>query len=614
MRRLLWLWGLVLFLLFTGLGVGTFHLWQHQALQHHLEAHERIVTQASVIFSREIGHIEQMMRFLKTDQEQLDPRHYPNLKAWQRDVSEHFQRFSLISPHISQLRWLSVTGQEQVRSNITQGQVVPVTEAQLQDKSSRDYVREGMQTPYGQIYISPIDLNIERGEFVVPYEATLRAVTKLRSSTGKPMGLMVLNYNLNRLLQRFKQLSVAPYSLEMMNTQGQWLIANDPRDAWQHMFGDYLGSFPNRYPNAWRRLKDNEQVLQAVYLDNSGPAIIQPTSFDESQLNRPSSERYYFLARLQPSIWQQESVQRAWTVAVISVLSYGLALLLIYYLGRFWQQRRRYIQRIEQDKTRLEEMYQSLAQANANLVTLQDELVEQNRMSALGMLVAGVGHELNTPLGGIRMSLSTMAHIIKQLAKDNPTQAGLLKDTLEIADQNLTRGIDTVAQFKRITEQRMHQDKVSFDVHDMVQDMLTPLKQVFKHYPSVVVQNQIAPGQQWTSTPGVLSQVLQNLVMNAMEHAFKPGQSGVITLTASIEDEYVIEVADNGQGIPNELVATIWDPFVTTGRSHKHTGLGLYMVHQWVHNLLGGDVAVVTSEQGTRFTISVPIPQSESAY
>ena len=125
MIRLLWLWVSILLIVFTTLGVGTYHLWQRQALQGHLEVQERLVAQASLTFSREMGLVDQIIRFLKSQEEQLAPIKFPNQAAWRAEVMGQFERFYLISNHISQLRWLSQDGQELVRSDVQHGQMRP---------------------------------------------------------------------------------------------------------------------------------------------------------------------------------------------------------------------------------------------------------------------------------------------------------------------------------------------------------------------------------------------------------------------------------------------------------------------------------------------------------
>ncbi|MBM6550580.1 sensor histidine kinase [Marinomonas ostreistagni] len=607
MPRLFWLWLVLLGLIFSALGVTSYQLSTRQSQVGHRQVQERLVTQASVIFSRELGHIDQIVRFMRAETQLLIPDSYPNIATWRSDVAEHFDRFHLLSEHIAQLRWLSPQGVEQVRLNVINGQVQQVPPNALQNKSNRYYFLQGLQTRPGEIFLSPIDLNVEAGQIVEPYEVTLRAVTKLHNAKGELLGLLVLNYNLNSLLQRLAALQTPHYTLEMMNSRGHWLLSYRPEWAWQHLLSEPQGSFPNQYPEAWVMLQ-TEQALIATDLDQDRPAIIQPNELEDDRLT--SSEVYYFVSQLTPTVWQTETRQRFWATLLITLLSFILSAVVSFYAWHYWQQRRRYVRQIELDKCELEDMYQSLSHANERLVSLQAELVEQSKMSALGMMVAGVGHELNTPLGGIRMSLSSLPHMFKRLHTDHPNEVAVMQDTLDIANQNLTRAIETVSQFKRITEQRMHQDQVHFDVHAMVQDVLAPLKPMLKNYPHASISNQVAPGMTWLAAPGVLSQVLQNLIMNALEHAFEPEQSGTITIVASIEEHYVIAVIDDGKGIAEELIETIWEPFVTTGRGKQHTGLGLYMVYQWVTNLLGGSIDVQSSPEGTRFTLYLPIPEA----
>jgi signal transduction histidine kinase len=145
----------------------------------------------------------------------------------------------------------------------------------------------------------------------------------------------------------------------------------------------------------------------------------------------------------------------------------------------------------------------------------------------------------------------------------------------------------------------------------MFDDTLAPLKAVLKKHPNVRVERHCDPADEIIAAQGVISQVLQNLIMNALDHAFDNEQSGVITLTAICESEYVIEVSDNGKGIRKDIIDHIWEPFVTTERGVKqHSGLGLFTVHQWVTRLLKGRVTVHSETGQTRFTLYIPIPEN----
>ena len=108
------------------------------------------------------------------------------------------------------------------------------------------------------------------------------------------------------------------------------------------------------------------------------------------------------------------------------------------------------------------------------------------------------------------------------------------------------------------------------------------------------------------SYPGVMSQVLQNLLTNAIEHAFDGNTENLITISVCGKETVTISVCDNGNGISKQLISTVFDPFVTSARSRGNSGLGLHLVYLWTVNNLRGKISLKSDEGGTNFTLVVP--------
>lgn len=586
-------------------GVAVLKIWQDKERETIRYAQTEVVTQANIFVSRELGHIQQIVQFMRAELERYPRSAYASDFEWQQAVANYLARAHSLSDYISQARWLSLEGRELVRVNIHNNEIRIVPSVELQDKSSRYYYLQGMKTDYDEVLLTPIDLNIEQGQIVTPYEVTLRAVAKLHNGDQEEMGLLVVNYNLNYLFARLRSLQNTQNTLEMVNDKGEWLLAHDPALEWLHLYGDITSSFSNSERLLWSQLERSAN-LSALQQSDGSPITSIPLQLSESTNAMPT---YYLISKMQPQLWAKKQYALIFGILSMSVLLYSFTVALIVLVRKNVLQRQAFVQSIQVEKDRLEEAKVELQRTNHDLVRLQKELVEKGKMTSLGLMVSGVGHELNTPLGGIRLSLSSLEYIMKNIAPkiDDVNTLEAFNSSLNLATQNLERAINVVSQFKRITQHQMHSDPELFDVGNMLEDTLAPLTSVLKKYPKIKVVCVSEPGEELRAAQGTVSQVIQNLLLNALEHAFAANQSGTIRIVAKQEDDFVIEVSDTGKGIDENVLPHIWEPFVTTGRGDHHTGLGLYMVHQWVTRLLNGRIEAANTDQGARFTITLPI-------
>ncbi|SBS31111.1 Alginate biosynthesis sensor protein KinB [Marinomonas aquimarina] len=602
-RPLIIIYLLPLLLVVLGAAV-VFQLWQEQLRERLRFEQVQLINRGTAVMSRELGHIKQVVEYMGGElQERLTPDRYPDEEAWRVAVAQYFSRVQGLSDYVSQIRWLAPNGLEKVRINVRDRQVEWVPLAELQDKSNRYYFTEGIAADASTVLMTPIDLNIENGNIVRPYEVTIRASLKVQDASQQTLGLLVLNYNLNYLFTRLRSMQSAHNTLEMVNTKGEWLLAARPELEWLHLYGDILSSFANTYPASWQGI-DQSQSLTPIQLPDGRPLSSSPVHVDEGTSQAPY---YYFLSQVRADVWRQERSFIALAVITMAVVAYTI----LTSFGLLWwrnsEQRRKNLAHITAEKAALESTQQKLTEANKTLLSLQDELVEKGRLSSLGLMVAGVGHELNTPLGGIRLNLSALQHLKTRIEPHVDAEVlELYTSSTELAMHNLKHAMNVIQQFKRITQQQADSGNEVFNVQRMLEDTLSPLKSMLKKHDNIQIALHVDPDLTLDSAQDVLSQVLQNLILNALEHAFMEGQPGAIHITAQQEDDFVLEVADDGQGIPAQLLSTIWEPFVTTGRGKQHSGLGLYMVHQWVTRLLHGKIEVRSDEQGTRFTIIIP--------
>ncbi|MCE3261280.1 MAG: histidine kinase [Pseudoduganella sp.] len=261
---------------------------------------------------------------------------------------------------------------------------------------------------------------------------------------------------------------------------------------------------------------------------------------------------------------------------------------------------------------------EELQAALENLSMTQEELVRRDKLAALGALVAGVAHELNTPIGNSLVTASTLADQTARLSEQ--VDAGIRRSELdnflarareagEIIERNLQRAAHLVASFKQIAVDTTDAQRRPFYLDQMLQELLAPLwAGLPQPRPNLVLD--VVPGLQLDSYPGPLSQALSHLVDNCISHAFSgPGDGEpAVTISASAEgSDVLLSVSDNGVGIAPEQLRRVFDPFYTTRLGAGQSGLGLYITHNIVTGVLGGHIDVVSAPgHGSTFTMRIP--------
>ncbi len=273
--------------------------------------------------------------------------------------------------------------------------------------------------------------------------------------------------------------------------------------------------------------------------------------------------------------------------------------------------------RVEQRTAQLSQANAELAGALAHLRQAQDELVRAEKQAALGRLVAGVAHELNTPIGNALMAMTTLESHHQEFAA--AMADGLRRSTLErfvadvgtaagIATRNLERAAALIASFKQVAVDQASAQRRRFLLRQAVDELLTTLRPALPQG-GHRIDREIPADLELDSYPGPLGQVLGNLVDNALRHAFPGRRDGRIRIVAERagDDGLRVVVADDGIGIAEAHRAHIFDPFFTTRLGSGACGLGLNIVHNVVCEVLGGRVEVGSEAGGgTRFTLHLP--------
>ncbi|WP_410051317.1 ATP-binding protein [Bradyrhizobium sp. SZCCHNR1051] len=250
----------------------------------------------------------------------------------------------------------------------------------------------------------------------------------------------------------------------------------------------------------------------------------------------------------------------------------------------------------------------------------QRNLIDAERLAALGGLVAGVAHEVNNPIGISLTVASSFARRVEMFeAALRSPEGGLRRSQLEefvrssrdASEQlvaNLQRAGELIQSFKQVAVDRSHAERRTFVLSEATDQIITSLKPVLKRAP-ITLAVDVPEGLFIDGYPGFYGQILTNLFLNAVNHAFVDGRAGTISITARPRgaDDIEIIFADNGAGMTPDVQRQAFDPFFTTRRNEGGTGLGLHIVYNLVTQQLGGRMMLESREgQGTTFRIIMP--------
>ncbi len=264
----------------------------------------------------------------------------------QQHMYEGMRTFIALKPHYDQLRIIDTTGKERLRIGREDGKAVIADAADLQHKINRYYVREALQFGPGELYLSPLDLNVENGAVEIPYKPVIRIATPIFDTYGNKTGILIINYRfqgvLDHLQQNSRRLGV---DLLLANSRGAWLIAPEGEEAWRFMFGDIGNQLYRWRPALWNALLaggssllTGETLLSFQSIEPlrllQRPHLMAEQSFSEilrHAMHGPESS-WYMILSVRPERVAEEVWQNVYKGLPYLVIGTGLLLALTWYL------------------------------------------------------------------------------------------------------------------------------------------------------------------------------------------------------------------------------------------------------------------------------------------
>ena len=286
--------------------------------------------------------------------------------------------------------------------------------------------------------------------------------------------------------------------------------------------------------------------------------------------------------------------------------------------ANLYKQQQEYAEKLEET---VQERTRELKQSLDTIQKTQEQLVQSEKMAAIGGLVAGVAHEINTPIG---IAVSAASHLedktgefvkkveSKKLKRSElDSYAKTASDSSNLILKNLSGAVKIVQGFKQVAVDQTSGERREFKLKAYIEDVLLSLKPKLKKTRHRVIVN-CPDDLTLYSFPGALSQIISNLVMNSLIHGFEGIEEGEISFDATEDNGYVLlTYRDNGNGMAEKTLSKIFDPFFTTRRSQGGSGLGMHIVHNLVTQTLKGTIAC-KSKPGDGMMIDIRVPMREA--
>ena len=520
-----------------------------------------------------------------------------------RHLAEDFTIFSGSKGVFDQVRWIDETGMERVRVDQVMGKPLVVPKNLLQNKGKRYFFTDAIKLHPGEVFVSPLDLNVEQDKIQLPHKPMLRIATPITDGHQKRRGIVILNVFGQVLLDAFSlATSASSDRIAVANGEGYWLKSPNPGDEWGFMFQRPQLSMAARFPSVWSRIRATERgqellsdglwTWQAIH-----PLVVGQKSSTGSALPFSSSQREI---EAKEYVWLSVShlSMEAWSATRRAVLGklYLMGVLVVGVLGfASWKLAHAWsglalaedaLRRLNSDLERqvndrtcelsrkvfeLGEEVRERQRAEEEKGHLHAQLQQTRKMESLGGLAGGIAHDMNNVLGAI-LGLAS-AHIGTQSVG---TPAHRAFQTIIKAAERGGKTVRSLLNFARKSPVEARE----LDLNAILREEVGLLERTTLS--RVCLNLELAPDlQPIQGDASALSHAFMNLCVNAVDAMAEHAALTLRTRNGS-EGWVEVQVEDNGVGMSAEVLEKAMDPYFTTKDIGKGTGLGLSMVYTTV--------------------------------
>ncbi|WP_444996106.1 ATP-binding protein [Aliikangiella sp. IMCC44359] len=564
------------------------------------------ISKTSNIIYRSMGNIKRDLTFLSNNLVVQDSSFLENSNDVEL-LANFFKAFSEASGLYDQIRWIDNSGMELIRVNLKKNKAIIVPPEQLQSKAKRYYFLNSLKLNKNELYFSPVDLNIEHGKIEVPWKPIIRAIIPIYNQEETRTGFIVLNYLAGGLLNDVRKSNIADnINFFLVNKEGYWLLSPIQNQEWGFMFSQPELNMKATYPSSWNVINQKER---GSFFDQYGM-----WHFESISLNDKKQNIFHWKAIIH---LPQNKISEIFYKTLLQIVAIAITFILLAFFVCLKISKN--IVKIKEINNELTQSKKELEESLAHLKETQDELIQVSKLSSMGLMVAGVAHELNTPIGSAQITLTSLNDDCVEFEK--AYLKGLCKSDVDnfiarynegslIIQSNLTRSANLVKSFKRLAVERRCEEEKYFNLSLLIDDLHRAIWSQNNDLAKLIIIT-IPKFLEVKSFPGAIGQVVENLVSNAFIHGLHSKPHGEILITASKTDtsaQLLIEVSDNGCGIEEEPLSSIFEPFYTTRRGSGGMGLGLHLTFQLVTQVLKGTLNVESElNVGTKFIVKIPL-------
>ncbi|WP_159518673.1 sensor histidine kinase [Sunxiuqinia indica] len=503
-----------------------------------------------------------------------------------------------------QIRFIDFSGVERIRLNWVNDELEVVSPERLQNKSGRDYFEKTSKLPEGKIYVSPIDLNIERGRIELPHQRVIRFGTPIYSRDSDLVGVVVINQYLNDLFEWLtKNDDTWERDFMLLNSNGYWLTSSDDQFQYGFMFDDKLNeNFMNYYPEVWQLLENNK--VGNIIQDNN-LFVFRHFSLDydlknnmileDNEIISDPANNWITVIRIRLSeLPELNEIRRLFILSLIA--SFLIICGISYLLSHLLVKRNQLVAQLSHLNNSLEKQVQArtaeLLRSNENLEIANDELES---------FAYSVSHDLRAPL---RRIISFSKHITTKFEGKLSADESVYLRYIEESATEMNHLIQELLSFSRIT--RSDLNKRNFDMNILVAECR---KTVEDDFSSRVIAWEIKSLPSVFGDPALLRQVWINLLNNAIKYSSKTEISKIEVRCTTTEKEHIFAVKDNGVGFDEKYKDKLFSTFqrLHSAEEFEGVGVGLAIVRKIIIRHGGRIWAKSKPGDGATFFFSLPV-------
>lgn len=531
-------------------------------------------------------------------------------------LREEYYQVSSCRQLYDQIRLIDEHGMEIVRVNYNDGHPVIVPDDELQSKQNRYYFEDAIALNRGEIFVSPMDLNIEHGEIEYPLKPMIRFATPVFGPRGEKRGIVLLNYFGSQLLNRFAEQtdSLRGNQAMLLNAEGYWMYGAPADSEWGFMYEEKESLiFAASFPEEWQIISNNEEGQFETEAGLFTFATVYPLL--EGQLSSTGSGQAY-----DSSISQLNVSEYYWKVVSFlpdDILNAAdksrkmIALFILSILTLIMVARARRIVNLDHERKLAEKQLQEahdnleikVLERTAQLAVAKDQAEAANRLKSI--FLATMSHELRTPLNSIIGFTGILLQgLAGKLSSEQAKQIGMVQSS----SRHLLELINEVLDISKIEAGEMEMYISTFDVAESISSVIESLVPVSqKSNIDLTLKIALEVGQISTDRRR-FEQILVNLIGNAIKFTVR-GEVQVHCLVK--ENHLIVKITDTGIGISHDDLKHLFVEFsqLNSGltRSKDGAGLGLSISRKLAH-LLDGEITIKSVfGEGSTFTVVLPL-------